>query len=166
MPKKVQDGSQSYAAAKHCKACEASGSRCCGLTGSVAACVQCSLCYGFKNPEPWCRKHAVAGAAQRARLFGLVEPGGRAESAYLVEPVVGLAQIGHQRGILFRRPGIDLGLHVIGKNGIEHRYLFIFRFVRLQDDETAPNPTSRGPRNRIETRFQGRRMNVAKSRQD
>jgi len=42
---------------KLCKPCEASGERCCGLLGSVAACVQCSLGYGFKNPEPWCRKN-------------------------------------------------------------------------------------------------------------
>ena len=33
---------------------------------------------------------------------------------------MGLAQIGHQRGILFRAPGSHFGLHVIGENGIEH----------------------------------------------
>lgn len=42
---------------KLCKPCESSGERCCGLLGSVAACIQCSLGYGFKNPEPWCRKN-------------------------------------------------------------------------------------------------------------
>ena len=42
---------------KLCGPCQASGERCCGLLGSVAACVQCSLGYGFKNPEPWCRKN-------------------------------------------------------------------------------------------------------------
>ena len=40
-----------------CKPCQASGERCCGLLGSVAACIQCSLGYGFNNPEPWCRKN-------------------------------------------------------------------------------------------------------------
>jgi len=42
---------------KLCKPCETSGERCCGLQPSVAACIQCSLGYGFKNPEPWCRKN-------------------------------------------------------------------------------------------------------------
>ena len=40
-----------------CKPCQASGERCCGLLGSVQACIQCSLGYGFTNPEPWCRKN-------------------------------------------------------------------------------------------------------------
>jgi hypothetical protein len=42
---------------KLCKPCEASGEKCCGLQGSVAACIQCSLGYGFKNPEKWCHNN-------------------------------------------------------------------------------------------------------------
>lgn len=42
---------------KLCKPCEASGEKCCGLKESVAACIQCSIGYGFKTPEAWCRKN-------------------------------------------------------------------------------------------------------------
>jgi hypothetical protein len=45
------------AQAKLCKPCEASGEKCCGLQSSVAGCIQCSIGYGFKNPEAWCRKN-------------------------------------------------------------------------------------------------------------
>ena len=45
---------------KICKICEPHGNACCALQGSVSACVTCSVGYGYKNPEPWCRRHVPA----------------------------------------------------------------------------------------------------------
>ena len=40
-----------------CPVCRPYGEACCALQGSVAACVQCSLRYGYQSPEKWCRTH-------------------------------------------------------------------------------------------------------------
>jgi len=42
-----------------------------------------------------------------------------------MQPVVNLMQIGHQRRVLLRCPGHDLGFDVIGQDGIKHQYLLI-----------------------------------------
>ena len=66
--------------------------------------------------------HAGARAAQGAGLGGTAQPRRRAEQFVRVEPVMDGEQVGHQRRVLLRRPGHDLGFDVIGQNGVEHRF--------------------------------------------
>jgi len=53
----ARDASDVVAQKTICAACQPYGAACCALQGSVAACVQCSLGYGYKHPEQWCRTH-------------------------------------------------------------------------------------------------------------
>src|SRR5260370_1334666 len=64
--------------------------------------------------------HALARAAQDAGAFGRAKPRRRPDAPLLLEAVVHLAQLDHQRRILLRAPGCDSVFHVIGEQGIEH----------------------------------------------
>src|SRR5882762_3604490 len=70
---------------------------------------------------------ACARTAQGAGLLGRAQTRRRSEAPLLIDPVMDLMQTGHDRRILLRCPGRDFCFHMIGLDGVKHRYLFSLR---------------------------------------